>query len=227
MGMEGGVDVKRLLSVCLLAGLACAGLAICDSAPAGDTPAAPLASTQSVKVKPPGRFTALEVCGFAMRKAYEWDHGAQLIFVTSRPIDFGFDGRSSRWGFRCISGDGKRIAAFSVNMAHPDSPVRVTKNVKRPPTCLDIVDRLKWETDSPEVWKTARRSGPDAWLAAHPLFDLSYSGNRFELAATKRDGPYWLVSCTAKRLLTPKKYDRIVFCISAVDGHLLSRTTSP
>jgi len=150
-----------------------------------------------------------------------------LIFVTGRPFDFRFDGRSSRWGFRCVSGDGVRIAGFDINMAHYTSPVRMTKNLKRPANCLDLVNRAAWKIDSPEAWKIARRNGLDIWLAKHPSFDLSYSGNRFELAANKRDGPYWLVSCSAKAATGTRKRERIAFGISAANGRLLFRLGSP
>lgn len=199
---------KRPLAICLLLAFACTGLALC-----------------SVKVKPPGRFTAKEVCPFAMRKAYEWDHRGQLIFVTSRPIDFRLDGRSSRWGFRCVSADGVHVAAFSVDMAHANAPVRVSRNVKRPPDCRDIVNEYRWRIDSPEACSIAKRNGLDAWVAKHPTFDPSYTGNRFELAANKTDGPYWRLEFCAKPIPASRKYDRMIICISAVDGRVISSTT--
>lgn len=180
----------------------------------------------SAKVNPPGRWTARDVQQFAMRKAYEWDKGSQLVFVASRSFDFGLDGRSSRWGFRCISGDGKRCASFSVDMAHPNTPVRFTKNVKRPPQCLETISDCKWKIDSPEACAIAKRSGIDAWLSKHPNFDLEYSGNRFELAANKTDGPYWLISCAAKVPGTTRKYDRIEVRISASTGCVLPASSS-
>lgn len=221
--------MRRLRRVWLLVGLACTALAICGGAPGSDTDAVSASPQKAlaVKVWPPPRVTALWACGTAMRRAYEWDHRAQLIFVTSRPFDFQFDGRSSRWGYRCVSGDGAHIAALSVDMAHWNSPVRLTRNVKRPPTCLDAVNWVAWKIDSPEVWRIAKRNGLDTWLAKHPNFDLKYSGNRFELAANKRDGSYWLVSCSAKAATGTRKRDRIVFGISAADGRLLFRTGSP
>lgn len=217
--------MRKLHSAWLVPCLICFALAICGGALKAEAPAA--SEPQAVKVKPPPRITALEACPIAMRRAYEWDHGAQLIFATSRPFDFQLDGRSSRWGFRCIPTDGARVAAFSVNMAHPTSPVRVSKNAKRPPICLDVINRITWKIDSPEALEIARRNGLDDWLAKHPTFDLSYSGNKFELAATKRDGPFWLVSCTAKIAAKTKKWERIVFGISAVDGRLLFQNSSP
>lgn len=216
--------MRRLSQLCLLVAFICAGLAILGAAPMGRTAAEsePPLTVQTIKTKPIPRVTALDVCTTAMCRAYKWDHGAQLIFVTSRPVDFGLDGRSSRWGFRCVSGDGAHVAGFSVDMAHLASPVRVAKNINRPPTCLDEVNRSAWKIDSPEVWKIARRNGLDSWLAKHPSFDMSYSGNRFELAASKRNEPYWLVSCSAKATTGTRKRDRIVFKISAVNGRLLS-----
>lgn len=197
--------MRRLLPICLVVGFACTGLALC-----------------SVKVTPPGRWTAQHVRQFAMAKVYEWDHGGQLIFVTMRPFDFGLDGKSSRWSFRCVSGDGQRVASFSVDMAHP-AVLRVAKNAKRPPQCLDTLDNYDWTVDSPQAMQLARRDGLDAWLAKHPTFDFAYSGNRFELAANRQDGPYWLVSFAAKVAGTKRKYDRIELRISASTGKLLSR----
>jgi hypothetical protein len=175
----------------------------------------------SAKVNPPGRLTAREAQQFALRKAYEWDKGCQLIMVSARPFDFGLDGRSSRWGYRCISGDGKRCAVFSFDWAHPNTPVR-RGTASRPPQCQDSINDYKWKIDSPDACAIAKRSGLDAWLAKHPNFDPTYSGNRFELAADKTDGPYWLISCAAKVLGAKRKYDRIEMRISAVDGHLIA-----
>ena len=205
------------------AGVSCTFASMCTLNAASLVPQ----RAQAVKVWPTVRVSALEACPAAMRRAYEWDHDACLIFVTGRPFDLRFDGRSSRWGFRCVSGDGARIAGFDVNMAHYASPVRIRKNIKRPATCLDVVNRALWKIDSPEVWKIARRNGLDVWLAKHPSFDLSYSGNKFELAANKHDGPYWLVSCSAKAATGRRKRERIVFGISAANGRLLFRLGSP
>jgi hypothetical protein len=200
--------MKRLLPICLL--IACAGLALC-----------------AAKVKPPGRWTARQAREFIGHKVYDWDHGAQLILVSSRPFDFGLDGKSSRWGYRYISGDGKSCAVFSVDMAHPNAPVRVSKNARRPPQCEEGIDDYYWKIDSPEACAIAKPNGLDTWLAKHPTFDPTYSGNRCELAANPRDGSYWLMSCAAKPTPTSRRYDRITLTISASTGRLLSRTTTP
>ena len=179
----------------------------------------------AAKVSPPGRWTAREVQQYAFRKAYEWDKSFQLIMISARPFDFGTDGKSSRWSFRCISADGKSCASFSVDMAHPNTPTRITRNVKVPTQCEAQIYDYKWRIDSPEACAIAKRSGLDAWLAKHPTFASAYDGNRFELVANKNDGPYWLVSLAAKPLPSSRKYDRFELRISATTGRVLPKLT--
>ncbi len=175
----------------------------------------------AAKVNPPGRLTAKDAHQHAMRRAYGWDKGCKLIIVAARPFDFDLDGKSSRWGYRCVSGDGKNCAVFSFNWAHPDSPVRRAK-AKRPVQCLDTINDVRWRIDSPKACDIAKRNRLSKWLAEHPSFSAAYSRNRFELVANKSDGPYWLINLAAKVSEKPRKYDHIEMRISAVDGHIIS-----
>lgn len=177
-------------------------------------------------VTAPQRYSAMEIYPLVMRQASSWDRSAQLIYVTARPEDFGFDGRSSRWAFRFTSAN-QNIATFSVNTAYPSSPIRISKDVKKPPICEDSIDLAHWTIDSPTACAIAKSNGLDAWLMKHPFFVQSYDGNWFELAANKRDGLFWLITCAAKPTPTAKKLDRIIMAISATDGHVIYCSTEP
>ncbi len=202
--------MRRLLLVCLALGLMC-------SAPAGDRAAA----KQQEKSAPP-RIAAQEACRAATRLACQWDRGAKLIYATGRTFDFRFDGRSSRWGFRFVSGDGKRVAAFAVNMANRSSLVRMTKDdAKRPSICHGLIDLTDWKIDSPEACEIAKGCRLGAWLNEHPEFDPTYSGNRFELASHKQYGAFWRVKCVFKPPKGTGKREAVMLGISATDGRLL------